>query len=123
MVARTSGMDTLSTARYQPQLSHIYIHHNLFKSYVNSFFDKGGEKFVYKEKSWMRYWPDPELKNVKVFDVTIDINRLRQPSTFVINTISNRNRNLFLTIDGLGISIFGLLILLNYRYYKKEELL
>lgn len=115
-VTRSGNADTLGMLRYQPQLSHVYIHHKFFLSYLSSVFsDKNDNKFIYSEKSWMRSWPDPQLKDAIIFNVNIDIERLRRPNTFLWRIKNENNRKIFLLFEAIGLLITGTILLVNTR--------
>lgn len=120
LVARSANIDTLSTVRWHPQFSHLYLHHFFFINYLQSLQNEPADSnYVFQERSWMRNWPDNSKSNFTLIQAKLDISKLRRPNTFLWNSSSRRNQVGFLVVDLVG--ILGSSYLVKRYYFSKKR--
>lgn len=71
---RSVNMDSLANIRFIPELSHGYVYHRLWLTYIGI----GSDQFIYTEPSWFR-WTVPGLRDVNLRMVNTSLRPWAKP--------------------------------------------
>lgn len=118
---RLGNVDSLAHMRYTPQLSHIYLHHKFFISYLSKKILDYNSTLTYEEKSWMRCCFPPKSSEIMLAKIHTDLARYETPNIFIIRSTTVYKKILLLSNNVFWIIIIGLTLAANYSTYHRLE--
>ncbi len=116
------NLDTLEQMRYNPEVSEIYIDHRLFISYLAKKIFHSAEQFRYTESTWMRHYQNSDESDVRLVDLTINLNDKNEPSVYFIIARNKHIRDcLFIFEIVLLVGVGGCLAVTALSDYRQGE--
>jgi len=118
---RKGNLDSLQTMRYTPELSHIYLHHRFFSSYLFHHLTRHPQIFTYEEKSWMRCCFPPKSADITLSKISIDLTDFEKPNIFILRSTTFYKKLLLLFNNITWVTCIGFILLANMNSYRRLE--
>lgn len=112
-------MDSLTTMRYIPQYSHIYLYHKFFTSYLHKHLSLERTEFTYKDMTWFRWFRGGE-HDIALHDVSLSFEPFEQPHIVWLVRGTPLKKGIFFTSSAATV-IFAVYIFSQYKKYCRKE--